>query len=83
MTSAIEVAKRLVASNRDKSAEDIVALVNAELSASDQPSRIEEYDRESRLNPDCPNGSEFRIAWRVNHGDGSYSDPWWGDWTCY
>lgn len=83
MTDAIEIARRLVVSLRGKSAEAVIALVNAELSAEHKPKKIEEYDRESRLNPDCANGSEFRIAWRVNHGDGTYSDPWWGDWTCY
>jgi len=37
---------------------------------------------EKRRAPDCPNAYEVREEYKVDHGDGTFSDPWWGPWEC-
>ena len=31
---------------------------------------------------DCPNAFRVREEYRVDHGDGTFSDPYWGPWEC-
>ena len=37
----------------------------------------------TRDNASCPSGVEACEEYKVDHGDGTFSDPWWGPWFCY
>lgn len=44
--------------------------------------KVREQWNETRTDNDCPSGAAGRTCYRVNHGDGSYSETWCDGWSC-
>jgi hypothetical protein len=38
---------------------------------------------DKRQNDSCASGIEACEEYKVDHGDGTFSDPWWGPWFCF
>lgn len=86
MTSASEIVRETLKEKGEKSVETIQEELKRRFleEGLPEPLKIEEVGSESRVNPNCDNHGnlEGRFQYRVNHGDGKYSDPWWTDWKC-
>lgn len=86
MSSVAEIVKEVVQGNGGKPVDGLLETLNDRLSKAGlaAPLKVVEIDRKTRINPDCNNygNLEATIQYHVDHGDGTFSDPWWTDWKC-
>jgi hypothetical protein len=82
MNNVIRIVSDILEQKSSKSAEEIAQLVDDQL-ASIGVSRVREEWTETKNDSSCSSCVAVRTCYRVNHGDGTYSKEWCGDWHCY
>lgn len=69
-----------------KSVEQITDVLNKRIAEAgiDAPLKVVATGNvDKRTNNDCPSTVEACKEYKVDHGDGTFSPPWWGPWECY
>lgn len=69
---------------KGKQASEITQAVDKMLAGGDTKAAREEWI-ETQVNSNCTSSAgnlEQRTCYRVNHGDGTYSPTWCGNWAC-
>jgi hypothetical protein len=65
------------------SAAEIAAAIEAALERAGIKGRPLESWTEQRNDSSCTSGVAVRTCYRVNHGDGTYSETWCDPWHCF
>ncbi len=82
MSEVLKAVAKAKAATQGQPAKDVAAAVSEELHKAGQIRQLEHWS-EQRHNASCPSGVEARTCYRVNHGDGTYSEPWCDGWFCF
>jgi hypothetical protein len=85
LDSISNIVSNIVSEAEGKTGEQVTEELDARLNeAGHTPLKVVKTgETESRENANCPSGVEGREEYKVDHGDGTFSDPWWGPWSCY
>jgi hypothetical protein len=84
MESITNIVSQIVSQADGKTGEQVTEELDARLEeAGHSPLKVVKTGNiEKERDADCPNAYRVREEYKVDHGDGTFSDPWWGPWEC-
>ncbi len=85
MDSITDIVSKIVSEAAGKTGEQVTEELDARLTEEGHtPRRVFKTGNiDKRPSDSCSSTVEACEEYQVDHGDGTFSNPWWGPWFCY